>query len=62
MVCRLQITYDEIIHKLDVKYEAGATKGYTLPPGVYEIGDINLMLKSMVPGKLEVNSTIDVLD
>ena len=32
---------------------------YTLAPGVYEIGDINLMLKSLLPDEVEVNITID---
>ena len=31
-VHRLQITYVEIIDILDVKYIAGSTIGYTLPP------------------------------
>ena len=59
MVYRLQLTYDEIIDILDVKYISGSTIGYTLSPGVYEISDINLMLKSLLPGKVKVNITID---
>ena len=59
MVYRLQLTYDEIIDILDVKYIAGSTIGYTLLPGVYEISDINLMLKSLFPGKVKINYTID---
>ena len=58
MVYRLQLTYDEIIGKLDVKIIAGLTIGYTLSPGVYKINDINLMLKSLQPGKVKVNITI----
>ena len=26
-----------------------STSGYTLPPGIYEVSDINLMLKSILP-------------
>ena len=59
MVYRLQLTYDEIIDTLDVKYIAGSTIGYTLLPGVHKIKDINLMLKSLLPGKVKVNNTID---
>ena len=59
MVYRLQLTYDEIIDILDVKYIAGSTIGYTLLPGVYEISDINLMLKSLFPGEVKINYTID---
>ena len=62
MVYRLQITYDEIIGILDVKYISGSTIGYTIPPGVYEISDINLMLKSLLPGKVKVNMKVAILD
>ena len=43
MVHRLQLTYVEIIDILDVKYTAGSTICYTLPPGVYKIKDNNLI-------------------
>ena len=56
---RFQLTYDEIVGKLDVKYFVGSTKRYTLPPGVYEIIDINFMLKSLLPKEVKVNFTID---
>ena len=59
MVYRLQITYDENVDILGVKYKAGSTIGYTLPLGVYEISDNNLILKSLVPGEVKVNLTID---
>ena len=42
-VYRLQLTYDENVDMLDVKYIAGSTIAYTLPPGVYKISDIKLM-------------------
>ena len=41
MVCRLQLTYDEIVDILDVKYIPGSPIGYTLPPGLYELTDVN---------------------
>ena len=59
MVCRLQLTYDAYLDILDVKYIAGSTIGYTSPPGVYEIRDINLTLKTLLPGKVKVKTTID---
>ena len=59
MVFRFQLTYNEIMDIFDVKYTAGPTIGYTVPPGVYEINDNNLMLKSLLPGKVKVNNTID---
>ena len=59
MVCRMQLTYDESVDILDVKHIAGSTNGYTLPPGVYEITDINLMLKLLTPNKVRVKFTFD---
>ena len=45
-VFRMELTYIEIEKILDMKYIDASTTGYTLPPGVYEINDINSMLKS----------------
>ena len=59
MVYRLQLIYDELVDVLDIKYVAGSTKGYILPPGVYELVDINFMLKSLLPKEIKVNMTID---
>ena len=59
LIYRLQLTYDEIIDISDVIYLAGSTTGYTLPPDVYKITGKNLMLKSLLPGKLKSDITID---
>ena len=59
LVYRFQLTYDEIIDILDLKKITGSTKGYTLPPGVYEIIDFNFLLKSLFPKEVKVNITID---
>ena len=59
MVYRFQLTYDEIIDILDLKYIPTTTKGHTLPPGMYEIIDINFMLKSLLPKEVKVSITID---
>ena len=59
MVYRLQVTYDELLDILDVENITGSTIGYTLPPGAYEIGDINLMFKCFFPIEVKVNITID---
>ena len=55
MVYRFQLTYDEIIEILDLKYTPTTTIGYTLPPGICEIIDSNLMLKSILPKKVKAN-------
>ena len=44
---------------MDVKYTAGSTIGYTLPPVVYKISDIILILKFLLPGKVKIKITID---
>ena len=59
MVYRMELTYDEIVDFLDVKYTAGSNIGYTLTSGIYEIGDINLLIKSLLPNKVKVIITID---
>ena len=59
LVYRFQLTYDGTIGILDLKYFTGSTKGYTLPPGVYEIIDNNFMLKSSLPKEVKVEITVD---
>ena len=59
MVYRFQLTYDEIIDILDLKYIPTTTIGYTLPPGMYKIIHNKNMLKSLLPKELKVNITID---
>ena len=43
MVYRTELTDDEIVYILDAKYIDGSTIGYTLPPAIYEITDIELI-------------------
>ena len=59
LLYRIQLTYDEIIDKLDIKYFASKTTSYTLPPGLYEIGNINKTLQLLLPDIVEVSITID---
>ena len=59
MVYRLELTYDEIIDILDVKYITGSTFGYTITTGVYEMNDICLIIKILLPNEVKVNNTID---
>ena len=55
----MQLSYDEIMDLLDIKCFPSKRRGYTLPVGVYEVSDINSMLKSLLPDILKVNITID---
>ena len=50
----MALTYDEIIGVLDVKYFRPERTGYTLPPGIYEISDINRTLDYLLPDFVKV--------
>ena len=54
----MELTYDEIVDILDVKYVPASTNGYTLPPAEYENIDIILIIKLLLPNELKVNDTI----
>ena len=55
----MQLTYDEIINVLDLKYISTKRIGYSLNPGIYEIVDLNNTLKYILPDNVEVNVTKD---
>ena len=59
LVYRMQLTYDEIIDVLDLKYVSTKRIGYSLNPGIYEIVDLNNTLKHILPDNVKVNVTID---
>ena len=55
----MQLTYDEIIDVLDLKYISTERKGYSLNPGIYEIVDLNNTFKYILPDTIKVDITID---
>ena len=59
LVYRMQLTYDEIIDVLDLKYISSKRIGFSLDPGIYEIIDLNNTLKHILPDNVKVNITID---
>ena len=59
MVYRYQLTYDEIMDILDLKYIATKRTGYSLDPGIYEVIDLNNTLKNILPDNVKVNVTVD---
>ena len=61
MVYRYQLAYDEIIDILDLKYIPTSTIGYTLPPKMYRINDINFLFKTLLPNEVKVMFTIDAI-
>ena len=59
LVYRFQLTYDEIMNILDLKYIATKRSGYSSNPGNYEVVNINNTLKHILPNNVKVNITID---
>ena len=59
LVYRMQLTYDEIIDVLDLKYIPTKRTGFSLDPGIYEIVDLNNTLKYILPDNVKINITID---
>ena len=59
MVYRMELTYEESRDVLDRKITSATSIGYTLPPGICEIRDNDLMLKSLLPDEVKVNLTND---
>ena len=59
VVFRMELTYDENVDILDTKYFAGSTVGYTLPPGINEFSDLNMILHSLLPDDIKVVTTTD---
>ena len=53
LVYRFQLTYEEIINKLDLKFFPTKRIGYSLCPGIYEIVDLNNTLKYILPDNVK---------
>ena len=58
-VYRMQLTYDEFMDILDLKYIPTKRTGYSLSPGIYEVFDLNNTLKQILPDNVKVSVTID---
>ena len=59
MVYRFQLTYDEIIDILDLKYIPTKRIGYSLKPNINQISEINKTLKYVLPDNVKISITID---
>ena len=55
----MQLTYDEIIDILDLKYVPTKRIGYSLKPKINQIGDINKTLKNILPDNVKISVTIN---
>ena len=58
MVYRFQLTDDEIIDILDLKYIPTKRTGFSLNPGIYDVVDLSNTLKIILPDNLRVSVTI----
>ena len=59
LVYRFQLTCDESIDILDLKYIPKKEIGSSLNPGIYEVIDLNNTLKFVLTDNVEVGVTID---
>ena len=59
LVYRMQLTYNEIINILDLKYIPTKRIGYSIKPNIYNVVDLNKTLKNILPDNVKINVTID---
>ena len=55
----MQLTYNEIVDVLDLKYIPTKRTGYSLNPDIYEVSYLNNTLKYILPDNVKVSVTID---
>ena len=59
LVYRMQLTYDEIIKILDLKYIPTKRIGFSIKPNIYKVVELNKTLKKILPDNVKINITID---
>ena len=59
LVYRMQLTYNEIIDILDLKYISTKRIGYSIEPNIYNVVDLNKTLKNILPNNVKIDITID---
>ena len=59
LVYRMQLTYDEVVDLLDLKYIPTKRMGYSLSPGIYEVVDLSNTLKNILPDNVKLSVKID---
>ena len=59
LVYRMQLTYNEIIDKLDLEYIPSKRIGHSLSLSIYEVELLNNTLKHILPDNVKVSVTID---
>ena len=59
LVYRMQLTYDEIINILGLKYIPTKRMGYSIEPNIYNVVVLNKTLKNILPNNIKINVSID---
>ena len=59
LVYRIRLSYDEIMDILDLKYISTERMGYTIEPNIYNVVDLNEILKNILPNNVKIDITID---
>ena len=59
LVYRMQLTYDEVINILDLKYIPTKRMGYSIEPNIYNVVDLIKTLKNILPNNVKINVSID---
>ena len=59
LVYRMQLSYNEIINILDLKYISTERTGYSIEPNIYNVVDLNKTLKNILPNNIKIDITID---
>ena len=59
LVYRFRLTYDEIMDILDLKYIPTKRMGYSIEPNIYNVVDLNEILKNILPNNVKIDITID---
>ena len=55
----MQLTYNEIIDILDLKYISTKRIGYSMEPNIYNVVDLNKTLRNILPNNVKIDITID---
>ena len=59
MVFSMKLTSSEVQNKIDTNFIATSFTGYTFLRVIFDIGDFNSMLKSLLPNELKANIALD---
>ena len=59
LVYRMRLSYDEIMDILDLKYIPTKRMGFSIPPNIYNIVDLNEIIKNILPNNVKIDIIID---